>query len=338
MKKLRLLLWPFAVVYDGITRLRNFLFDTGLFKQQRYDFPLIGVGNLSVGGTGKTPVIEYLIRLLQDKYSVATLSRGYGRKTKGFLDVRPELSAAEVGDEPLQFAKKFDEVQVAVCEKRSLGIKHLSEKPKRPEVILLDDVYQHRHVKPGLLILLSAFDDLFYQDYVLPAGNLRESRSGASRADVVIVTKCPVDLSGAMQTEIKNQITRYTEAPVYFSGIAYGVPAGKAGQVTWDLFQTEKITVVTGIAKPKPFLDYLDQLRIDYEHLEFRDHHTFSPAELNRLDQKTKILTTEKDYVRLQDKLKNAELYYLPVAVQFLAEGDDFNNLVLKFMADYSRN
>lgn len=337
MKKLRLILWPFAVVYDGITRVRNFCFTKGVFQEREYDFPVIGVGNLSVGGTGKTPVIEYLIRLLQDRYQIATLSRGYGRKTKGYLDVLPENSATEVGDEPLQFARKFNQIQVAVCEKRSLGIERLREKNPVLEVILLDDVYQHRHVKPGFLVMLTAYSDLFYTDFVLPAGNLRESRSGAARADVVVVTKCPLELSKSEQDKIKDRIAQYTEAPVYFAGIAYGMPAGVDGQLSWDVLKTEPISVVTGIAKPKPFIDYLDRLALDYEHLEFGDHHTFSPAELKALDRKKIILTTEKDYVRLHDKLNNAQLYYLPIAVQFLEKAEAFDNSVLRFTEGHSR-
>ncbi|MAW96615.1 MULTISPECIES: tetraacyldisaccharide 4'-kinase [unclassified Leeuwenhoekiella] len=337
MKKLRLILWPFAVVYDGITRVRNLCFEKGIFQEQTYDFPVIGVGNLSVGGTGKTPVIEYLVRLLQDHYKIATLSRGYGRKTKGYLDVAPENSAAEVGDEPLQFARKFNRIQVAVCEKRRLGIERLRQKKRAPEVVLLDDVYQHRYVKPGFLIMLTAYTDLFYTDFVLPAGNLRESNSGAARADLVVVTKCPLDLPESDRIKIKERISRYSEAPVYFSSIAYGLPTDATGEVEWQLLKDQKINVVTGIAKPKPFLDYLDQMGLNYEHLEFDDHHTFSSTELELLDGKNKILTTEKDYVRLQGKLKQTQLFYLPIAVQFLSGAADFDKKILKFTEDYSR-
>lgn len=332
MKKLRLLLWPFALPYDLITRLRNVFFDRGIFAERTYDFPVIGVGNLSMGGTGKTPMIEYLVELLNQNYRLGILSRGYGRNTNGYLDVEPHLSAAATGDEPLQFARKYADVQVAVSEKRTIGIDSLRNKAQAPDVILLDDVFQHRHVKPGLLIMLTAFDDLFYNDFVLPAGNLRESRSGAKRADVVVVTKCKEELTETSRTLIKRKIRRYTYAPVFFSRIAYGLPTGKHGILNWADLKNQSITVVTGIAKPKPFLDHLNKLGLDYEYLEFNDHHAFSEIELQELDQKQYVLTTEKDYVRLAGKLKNARLVYLPIKVEFLAEKMAFNSQILEFV------
>ncbi len=332
MKKLRILLWPFAVLYDLITRLRNVFFDRGIFAVKTYDFPVIGVGNLSMGGTGKTPMIEYLVELLNHNHRLGILSRGYGRNTKGYLDVEPQLSAAATGDEPLQFARKYADVQVAVSEKRTVGIDSLRNKSHAPEVILLDDVFQHRHVKPGLLVMLSAFDDLFYKDFVLPAGNLRESRSGAKRADIVVVTKCKKELSEASRNLIKKKIRSYTDAPVFFSRIAYGLPVGKHGIVDWADLNAQSVTVVTGIAKPKPFIDHLNKLRLEYEYLRFNDHHSFSDIELQELDQKSYILTTEKDYVRLAGKLKNARLVYLPIKVEFLAESTEFNNSILNFV------
>lgn len=332
MKKLRLLLWPFAILYDFVTRVRNVFFDHGIFAQKIYDFPVIGVGNLSMGGTGKTPMIEYLVELLNRNHKLGILSRGYGRNTKGYLDVEPHLSAAATGDEPLQFARKYTDVQVAVSEKRSLGIISLRRKIPVPEVILLDDVYQHRHVKPGLLIMLTAFDDLFYNDFVLPAGNLRESRSGAKRADIVVVTKCQEVLSEAVRIQIRTKIKSYTDAPVFFSSIAYGLPVGKKGIVCWDDLKSQPITVVTGIAKPKPFIDHLNSLGIDYEYLRFNDHHTFSDFELQDLDQKEYILTTEKDYVRLAGKLKHANLVYLPIKVDFLVNSESFDNSILNYV------
>ena len=333
MKDLRKLLWPFAVPYDLITRVRNTLFDNQVFESESYDFPVIGVGNLSVGGTGKTPMIEYLIELLGSSQKLAVLSRGYGRKTTGYLDVAPHLSAADTGDEPLQFAKKYQDVQVAVCEKRRLGIQRLREKTPAPEVILLDDVYQHRHVQPGLLLMLTAYGDLFYEDFVLPAGNLRESRSGAQRADLVVVTKCPFDLAKEQRALIKSRIAQYTKAPVFFSGIAYDLPVGVNGPVSWTKLQTESLNIVTGIAKPQPFLDHLDLMGLTYKHLEFADHHTFNTEEIKALDRKKVILTTEKDFMRLKGKLKKAKLYYLPMRVKFLAEEERFNASIEAFVA-----
>ena len=196
MKLVRFLLFPFSVLYDLITSIRNFFFNIGIFKETNFNTPIIVVGNLSVGGTGKTPQIEYLIKLLKDVYKVAVLSRGYKRKTTGFVFVNNEHTANDVGDEPLQYFKKFKDISVAVNENRVEGVINL-EKQQSPEVVLLDDAYQHRKIKGSFYILLTKYNDLFTDDFLLPTGNLRESRAGANRTDVIIVTKCPENLSEA---------------------------------------------------------------------------------------------------------------------------------------------
>ena len=332
MKKLRKILWPFSVPYDGVTRLRNYFFDTTVFDSQEYDFPVIGIGNLSVGGTGKSPMTEYVLNLLNDSHQLATLSRGYGRSTKGFYEVTPDSPAAEVGDEPLQFARKFEDVHVAVCENRVEGIAKLRDKRPRPEVVVLDDVFQHRNVNPGLLILLTAYSDLFYDDLILPAGNLRESRVGAARADLIVVTKCPVDLSLEEQMHIEMRIKKYSQAPVYFAAIAYGSLRGASGLVRFDHLIQEKPTVVTGIAKPQPFLEYLSQKGLMFNHLEYGDHHNFTDAELAYFDQQKTIITTEKDYMRLHGNLKKAALYYIPISFKLLKNQTGFDNQIKDFV------
>ncbi|WP_272986774.1 tetraacyldisaccharide 4'-kinase [Leeuwenhoekiella blandensis] len=332
MRTLRKILWPFAVPYDGVTRVRNYLFDKQIFESRSYDFPVIGIGNLSVGGTGKTPMTEYVLNLLRNKYTLATLSRGYGRTTSGYRDVTSDSKAVEVGDEPLQFAMKFPEVHVAVCERRLAGIEQLRLKKPKPEVIILDDVFQHRKVKPGFLIMLTAFNDLFYEDLVLPAGNLRESRAGAERAHAIIVTKCPADLSLETQKSIAEKIGAYAEAKVFFSTIAYGELHDDTQMIDWSQVTNQKISVVTGIAKPQPFLTYLTTKGVHYEHIAYGDHHNFSEKELAALDQKECIITTEKDYMRLKGKLKKAQLYYLPIAFQFLKDAEVFNESILEFV------
>ena len=337
VKNARKILWPIAVAYDGVTQLRNFLFDKEVFNSKVYNFPVIGIGNLSTGGTGKSPMTEYVISLLNDSYRVATLSRGYGRKTTGYLDVSQNSTASEVGDEPLQFARKFKDVQVAVCENRVEGISKLREKSICPDVVVLDDVYQHRKVSPGLLILLTAYDDLFYQDLVLPAGNLREKRAGADRADCIVVTKCPNNLSEENQHKIRAKISRYSSAPVYFAAIAYSEIQSIRGSLDWEAFLNKKITVVTGIAKPKPFLKYLESKKIDFNHLKFSDHHNFTEDELNKLDNSEIIITTEKDFVRLDGKLKKSKLYYIPIAFKFLDDAENFNEMILNYIDSTSR-
>jgi len=332
VKKLRKILWPFSVPYDGVTRLRNYFFNTKIFDSQEYDFPVIGIGNLSVGGTGKSPMTEYVLNLLKDTHKLATLSRGYGRVTKGYYDVTPDSLASEVGDEPLQFARKFKAVQVAVCESRVEGVLNLRSKSIKPEVIVLDDVFQHRKVKPGLLIMLTAYNDLFYKDLILPAGNLRESRAGADRADIIVVTKCPEELSLDQQQQIKHRIKAYSEAPVFFAAIAYDSLRRESGVVSFNTLLEKEVAVVTGIAKPKPFLDYLNQKEVKYTHIEFGDHHNFTDAELADLDQQNIIITTEKDYVRLRGKLKKAALYYIPISFKLLYEQADFDEKIKDFV------
>jgi tetraacyldisaccharide 4'-kinase len=203
MNLLRNILFPFAILYGFITSIRNFLFDKGILKSTSFDIPIIAVGNLSVGGTGKTPQIEYLIRLLSDKYQVATLSRGYKRQSEGFVLASSSSNAEILGDEPFQFYQKFPNIQVAVDADRTNGIIQLLSQNEKPQVILLDDAYQHRKVKAGFYILLSSYGDLYADDFMLPTGNLRESRSGANRANIVIVTKCPKDLSDQDQEQIR---------------------------------------------------------------------------------------------------------------------------------------
>ena len=211
MDILRKILFPFSFLYGWITSLRNFLFDKGILKSYRFDLPVIAVGNLSVGGTGKTPQIEYLIRLLSDSYKIATLSRGYKRKSEGFVLANKTSNAEILGDEPFQFYQKFPTIQVAVDANRKNGIEQLLLEKQKPEIILLDDAFQHRKVTAGFYIMLTSYDDLFYKDFILPTGNLRESRSGANRADMIIVTKCPQDISEIAQEQIKQKINGYVK-------------------------------------------------------------------------------------------------------------------------------
>lgn len=319
MRKLRLLLFPVAGIYYLVTLTRNKLYDTGIFKSKKYDIPVICVGNLSVGGTGKSPMTEFVVRLLHHDYKVATLSRGYGRKTKGYLDVHPENQATMVGDEPLQFAQKFKNIQVAVCEDRQTGIETLLSKVNAPEVIVLDDAYQHRKVEAGFYILLTAYSDLYSNDFLLPAGNLRESRAGASRADVVVVTKCPENLSSQEQVSIVDSLNVNKTKQVYFSTISYDEKVYSAlGPVQLNRLKVKKVTLVTGIANPKPLSEYLTSQGLSFSHEAYGDHHNFTSSEIEMLDKLDCILTTEKDYVRLRPLLKMSDLYYLPIKAQFL--------------------
>lgn len=337
---LRKILFPFAVLYGFITSIRNFLFDQGILKSYCFDLPIIAVGNLSVGGTGKTPQIEYLIRLLSEQYKVATLSRGYKRKSEGFI-LADETSDAEIlGDEPFQFYTKFKNIQVAVDANRKNGIEKLLSQQQKPEVILLDDAYQHRKVKAGFYILLSSYGDLYRDDYILPTGNLRESRSGAERANVIVVTKCPSDFSEVEMANIKSKLKIGVTQELYFTTIAYdefiysetGVKAVK------DIENSDKL-LLAGIAKPASFFAYL-KVGNDVC-MTFPDHHHFSENDI--LDIKNKslnkiIITTEKDYVRLQGRIPADQLFHLPIKSQFLSGEEDFRKTIMNYVGTSTRN
>lgn len=334
MNVLRKLLFPFAILYGLITTIRNFLFDKGILKSTSFDLPVIAVGNLSVGGTGKTPQIEYLIRLLADTYKIATLSRGYKRQSEGFVLADTTLNAAVLGDEPFQFFQKFPNVQVAVDANRTNGITQLLSQTTKPEVILLDDAYQHRKVKAGFYILLTAFDDLYADDFMLPTGNLRESRSGANRANIVIVTKCPKDLSVEKQNEIQAKLKLADSQQLYFTFIAYDdFIYGKEEKIAVKEIEDEPKLLLAGIAKPTSFFNYLKNEK--EECLTFPDHHHFSESDLEMIQNKAqgkKIITTEKDYVRLKDSKLVSQLYYLPIKSTFISKHQNFDAAILAYV------
>jgi tetraacyldisaccharide 4'-kinase len=340
MNLLRKILFPFAILYGFITSVRNFLFDTGILKSYSFDLPVIAVGNLSVGGTGKTPQIEYLIRLLSDKYKVATLSRGYKRQSEGFVLASSTSDALQLGDEPFQFYQKFATIQVAVDTDRKNGIEQLLSQSNPPEIILLDDAFQHRKVKAGFYIMLTSYGDLYCDDFMLPAGNLRESRSGVQRADIVIVTKCPSDLSSDAQNTLKKQLNLSPNQSLFFTFIAYDdvVYSEKQTLKVEEIKSLNKV-LLAGIAKPESFFAHLKQ-GID-ECLMYPDHHHFSESELQEIKKKANnkiIVTTEKDYVRLKGSILSEQLYYLPIKSSFLSEGDSFDKNILNYVGQSTGN
>lgn len=328
----RKLLLPFSLLYGGIMDLRNKLYDRGVFKSEAFDLPVIAVGNLSFGGTGKSPMIEYLASLLKEEYRVAILSRGYKRKTKGFYLVAGSETAEEVGDEPLQFKMKLPEVSVAVDENRARGIRQLLE-TVNPDVILLDDAFQHRKVRAGMYVLLSAYDDLYVEDNVLPAGNLREPKPGASRADILVITKCSPKLTPAEMDQVRKQIKPGDHQHLFFSTVNYDKGIfGKKGSISLRELQKRHFTLVTGIANPKPLVKHLKGLGLRFDHQAFPDHHNFTTSELVDLKKKEFILTTEKDYMRLKKTISDEYLFYLPIRTAFLAKEENFNKLIFRFM------
>jgi len=331
---LRYLLFPFAIVYGWITSIRNFLYDKGVLKSYSFDIPIIAVGNLSVGGTGKTPQIEYLIRLLSPNYKIATLSRGYKRKSDGYVLADGSASAESLGDEPFQMHQKFPNIKVAVDADRKNGIENLLKLTEKPNVILLDDAFQHRKVKAGFYILLSAYDDLFFNDFMLPTGNLRESRSGAKRANVIIITKCPKNLSIKEQEIIKARIK--LDVPIFFSFIDYDTKVYNKNEEinVSEIIEKDKV-IIAGIAKPEPFIDFIkkenDVIMI------YPDHHHFVNNEINSIKKNSFgkiIITTEKDYVRLNSQNLN-NLYYLPIKSTFLINDQTFNGLINDYIIKF---
>ncbi|WP_378177519.1 tetraacyldisaccharide 4'-kinase [Aquimarina sp. SS2-1] len=333
MDLLRKILLPIVPFYYLVTWLRNRLYDLGIKKSVSYDLPVIAVGNLSVGGTGKSPMVEYLIRLLKDRAKLATLSRGYKRDTKGFQLVEISSTAREVGDEPLQFKTKFTNITVAVDADRRNGISNLTQLNPKPEIILLDDAYQHRKIKAGLYILLTAYYDLYCDDIVLPTGNLREPRKGADRADIIVVTKCPNDLGVSAQKTITKKLKIKPTQTILFATIDYGGDIiSMSGKRSVESLKNTSFTLVTGIANPQPLLDYYRSLKLDFIHINYPDHHNFTNTEIEQLQKQNCILTTEKDYVRLVSYFSEEVLWYQPIEMKFIADAEVFDNKILNFI------
>jgi len=327
MQLLRKIAFPISLIYALVVYVRNLLYDTGFFKSKTFKAPTICVGNLSVGGTGKTPMIEYLVASLKDSYKVAVLSRGYGRKSNGFVQASSDSKVEEIGDEPYQIFNKFSKITVAVDGDRCNGISNLEESVD-PDVILLDDAFQHRKVKPTFSILLTAYDNLFAKDWYLPTGNLRDSKKEARRAHVIVVTKCPENLNGDEQLKIKKALKPKSGQKVLFSTLRYDeiLKSATVSRALGDL-AGQKFTLVTGIANPKPLMAYLTNKGLNFEHLEYRDHHFFNDAEIELFNTKSLVLTTEKDFARLKGKVRN--LYYIEIKHDFLNDGAGLLNTVL---------
>ncbi len=288
----------------------------GLLESKAYRTPVICVGNLSLGGTGKTPMIEYLIRMLKTNHRIAVLSRGYRRKSKGFVLADSHSNTEAMGDEPYQIHSKFPEISVAVDADRQEGIEIL-EKNIRPDVILLDDAFQHRKVNSGFNILLTAYGKLYASDWYLPTGTLRDGARQAKRAQLIVVTKCPPNLSQDDRKKIREVLKPKAHQKVLFSCLSYGVAIKNNGEAQiLDYFKDRPLTLVTGIADPAPLISYLRHAGLNFEHARFNDHHYFSKNELEILRSKPLVMTTEKDYMRLKGKIEG--LFYIPVAHSFL--------------------
>ena len=319
---LRLALYPFTLIYGALVWLRNRMYDIKFFNSISFSVPVITVGNLSTGGTGKTPHVEYLIHLLQYQYKVATMSRGYKRYTKGFLIADEKVNALRIGDEPMQYYMKFPEAIVCVAEERLTGIPALLQRKPEIDVILLDDAYQHRSVKAGLNLLITDFSRPFYKDHILPFGNLREGRGAYKRAEVIIVSKCPLTLTADKAKEIYGHIAPFPHQQVFFTGIQYGVPYNFLTREPVNL-QNSHAVLVCGIARPEPLITYLKEIVAGLHVLTYNDHHYFVTTDLEEIKAAYNnwevpgkvIVTTEKDAARLQLHTEQLTTWGITIAV-----------------------
>ncbi len=348
LKSFRVLLLPFALLYGWIVFVRNWMYAKQYLKSTSFNVPLICIGNLSMGGTGKSPMVEHLLSILSDEYKIATLSRGYKRKTKGYALANEASTALEIGDEPMQFHLKFPNVAVSVGERRIEAVVQLIQDVPKVEAIILDDAFQHREINAGFNILLTEYDNLFCDDFFIPTGDLRDDRKSAERADIIIVTKCPASLSFEEKEEITEKIDPALHQSLFFTSIVYGTPYhiyNPSDQ--WVLTMRDEVLLVCGIANPLPLKKYLHENTNTYYQLSYNDHHIFSIEDLQeikeKLDQiqsKSKlILTTEKDAVRLvkyTEELHAMPLYVLPIKPKFLFEAETiFNELVKNYVAQF---
>jgi tetraacyldisaccharide 4'-kinase len=348
--KLRWLLFPFSLLYGVIVAIRNWCYDSGILKSWEFSIPVISVGNLEVGGAGKSPMTEYLVRLLKGHYNLATLSRGYGRKSKGFLTVTTDSAAEQVGDEPLQFKHKFPDITVVVCEKRVNGLKELTHKHN---LVLMDDAYQHRAVKPGLSILLFDYNRINEPHLLLPAGNMREPFSGRWRADIIVVSKCPEQLSTAEQKAIINDLEPLPYQSVFFTSIVYLPLQDLNGEKSNMVLDTDAtVFLLTGIANSKPLVQHIKKYSSKLVHHNYPDHHRFSLKNITKLadefaaciTQKKVIITTEKDAKRLVEHellplVESLPVLVIPIGIQFLNnEAQQFDQLVIKYVREHTSN
>ncbi len=350
MRYFRYLLLPFSLVYGLIIFLRNYFYDLGIFKSQQFNLPVIVIGNLEVGGAGKSPMTEFLIKTLNPNYKIATLSRGYGRQTKGFFYADKNSMAKSVGDEPLQFKQKFPEITVAVCESRVVGVEELQA---GHDLILLDDAYQHRALKPGFSILLFDFGKLNEPHFLLPAGNYREPFSGKKRADVIVISKCPPGLSAKKQQQIQKQMLLLPHQNLFFTSIVYQsfqsfFPSGD----TVFIGPKPTLFVLTGIANPKPLLQHLRMQFAQVVPHNYPDHHPFTSKNISKLVAdfaacpaiNKAIITTEKDAQRLQEPALRALLaglpvFVAPIGISFLDDAAPaFQQIIENYVRKYQKN
>jgi len=340
MKLLRYLLLPIALIYGGVTIIRNWLFDQNILKPSEFNIPIINVGNLSMGGTGKTPHVEYIIKLISNQHPIAVLSRGYGRKTSDYIEAEIDHKSYEVGDEPLQFKTKFPAVTIVVEKNRVKGILNLLYDHPNKEAIILDDAFQHRAIKSGLNILLTTYSKPFFDDEILPIGTLREFKKGYRRADLIIVTKCPEKLSEKSKNIFHNKIP--SNIPLFFSRINYGKIYSLNNQSILDINQELNILLITGIADATDLINELNKRKLNFKHLAYRDHYPYKEKDAKHISEifdtfageNKVILTTEKDSMRMKTikAFKELPIYVFEIEVEFLEEKTSFDNQIIEYV------
>jgi len=347
---LRWILLPLSWVYGSIAGLRRWMFQIGIFKVQKYDIPTICIGNLRVGGTGKTPFVEYLVSQLSPEFKIAILSRGYARKSSGLIVANElpleKVTADLIGDEPLQYFLKFQQVMVVVSEKRTIGVDYLIQNYPDLDLILFDDAFQHLHIDYGLRILLTEYHQLFTKDFPFPAGNLRENRKNARLADLIMVTKTPSNYKINEFEKIKKQLSKYKKGELFFTSIQYKKmePLTPSAHLT-DPAEASEILLITGIANPKPLYQHLEKKYSIITNISFPDHHDFTVSDLEMIEKRFKegkngnkiIITTEKDWMRLREIEENCLLLHpvfsIPIEIGFIEKEDSF----MKIIKDYVR-
>ena len=324
----KIFLYTISIPFSIVTLIRNSLYDIGLYKSSEFNIPIISVGNLVLGGSGKTPTIEYLIRLLSKNYKIAVLSRGYGRKSNGFIIADSNSDANLIGDEPMQYFRKFKDIVVSVDSDRTRAINKLINLNLKIEIILLDDAYQHRKVKPKTSILLTEYSKIYSEDYIFPLGNLRESVANAKRADIILVTKCDKNINQNHKIKTIQKLNANKNQKIYFSSIKYSnMVYSKEDKKSIDDLKNRKFILVTGIANSSNMVNYLKDKGYDFNHLSFNDHHNYSDSDISDINANELVITTEKDYVKLYSRV-TTKLFYLPI--EFIIDNEEeFNNQIL---------
>lgn len=347
LRSFRLFLFPLAIVYGGILSFRNWLYHKKIIGAVNFNLPIICVGNLSVGGTGKSPMVDFLVSFLKNDYPLATLSRGYKRRTSGYVLANEQTTAIEIGDEPMQFHLSHPDIAVSVCEKRIEAIPQLLYDRPETKLVILDDAFQHREIIAGFNIILTDYANLYTRDFFLPTGDLRDQKESASRADIIVVTKCPPSLSQQERYEIMQELKPLANQHIFFTSIQYESPFHIITKEEKSLSRQNEVLLVCGIANPLPLTDYIHESTKTYDALFYSDHHIYTVENLNEIEERFRqikddhkmIVTTEKDTVRLikfKDRIAHLPLYVLPISVSFLfGQENEFKSLIYAYPKDF---